>query len=237
MNDPPCAAKKKRLPAATGNHVLRGKSHKGSIPKPPPIRNCFYKGVRMIHEILSRVDCFAVLRACEIETHGRDRLACPIHGGDSPNFKVYDSGASWCCHSHGCGGRFKRDAVNLYCLIRFGAALPELARQGRAGEALAALCGIAGIPYRPGARPLDAQTRHIRPDPWRGVPDAEIYALGDIFHDTSRLAELGAGLQHPTARKALLFLEIARSENALPGVIPADWGGLKQMEAFLYGRN
>ena len=184
----------------------------------------------MIQQIAERLDVPRVLDLCGIPSD-RKRIPCPIHGGDGLNFAILGDGAGWKCFSHDCGAPHRRDAVNLYCLLRHGAPLPKLHNKGEAIRELASLAGIeCSEPSRP-PRPFNR---------FDEIPIVERQALAAIFDDTSRFTPEDLGnVDLYTSQKCqytILFLQAAKSLGELPAVIDGDWQELPNLEAFIRDR-
>lgn len=181
----------------------------------------------MLDRLCERLDVPTILDACGVDHGGRLRLPCPVHGGTGPSFSIHEGGNAWTCHSRRCGSGHRRDAVNLFCLLRHGAPLPQLQDKGRA---LRELCRIAGLPYDPDASRAPAHTVNR----WDRIPHLERQALAAIFSDTRRLDSLGKSrlFTSRAAQDAILFLAIARSENQLPATVGDDWPLLDNLKGF-----
>lgn len=186
--------------------------------------------IRMISERLTVAD---VLAECGIDHNARrGRLPCPIHGGDGLNFAIHDEGRAWTCHSRHCGEGRRRDAINLYTLLRHGAPLPDLDDADKR-DALRRLADMAHVN-------LDDFHSNAPPPPrnrFARIPRRERARLVAIFDDTSRLGEIAAdGFTDRTAEMIVLYLGVAASEGALPPKIDRTWNLFDRLEKFSNGK-
>jgi len=185
----------------------------------------------VLNEISNRFDVFTALAACGVDHEGRRRIACPVHGGSGLNFSIHDNGSGWTCHSRHCGEPNKRDGVNLFCLLRYGAPLPKLSNKA---EALRQLCDLTGLDYSPQAKAPEPVNR------FDTIPLIERQGLAAIFADTARLApdDLGQSCLYSSnmAQRVILFLACAKGMNQLPVTVTRDWPEYENLERYCHAK-
>jgi len=185
----------------------------------------------MIRQISENLDVPTVLSALGIDRPARGRMRCPIHGGDGLNFQILPDGRSWRCWSMDCGAGHRRDAVNLYSLVRHGHALPELDSTTK-GAVIRELAALAGVDLeRP--EPNRPKNRFER-----DLPLADRARLAELFADTALLdGEHGhaAAYESRTAQRTILFLAVAKSLGELPNSVGPGWLESQNFGGFLNG--
>ena len=173
----------------------------------------------MLEKINQNLSVYKILGNFGIEAYEGRRISCPVHQGQGLNFAVYDSGKFWKCHSHNCGSNRKRDSVNLFCLLRFGKALPDLSSSQKS-ESLKELCSLAGVENSSGR---DFQPQHDF-NKFDSIPILQRQALAAIFEDTAKLEALGqARFYCQKMQRVILFLWVSKNGNELPAKINQDW--------------
>lgn len=197
------------------------------------MRNKARNGTRdALSEISSRLLVSMVLEIIKISETGLQgrfkRIPCPIHGGEKNNFSVSADDRRWTCWSHGCGDGHPRDAINLYCWIRYGSPFTGLSNKKQVVNELLAIVGLS-----------ENDVSYKKTTIWDRMAEHEKQMIGKIFRNTDRLdvADLGDQWFYGTkiAKRVILYLHICNSSEKLPKKITRKWCGLKDLEAFCRG--
>ena len=175
----------------------------------------------LVKIIADNLDVLTVLDYLNIAHYGeRKSIPCPIHNGKDNNFSIWDDGRAWTCFSHNCGSSHKRDGLNLFCLIQYGKAFPDL-QPTQKSEVLEQTTTIAGIDKNT----LSINSMKRSKSPFVHIPQIEKNYLLEIINDTSKLEVYGKSELYtsPLSQKIILFLAVAKSEGILPKKITREW--------------
>lgn len=187
--------------------------------------------MNLFETISERMTITEVLDMFGISAVAGRNTKCPIHRGEDNNFLISRDDSSFKCFSHNCGGKYSRDSLNLYCLMKHGQSLPELDRSQKK-QTLDYLCNMLGVDQSEHRTEYKPKT-FIDSIPSR----AERLVIKTVLSNTLNLKIYARSwlFSSAKARKIILYLEVARSENQLPAVVNGNWIHYENMIKYLKG--
>ncbi len=174
--------------------------------------------MNVVKQIIDRLYITTTLMMFGITTEAGKRINCPIHGGSKPNFCISPDDKSFKCFSHDCGAGNSRDALTLYCLLKFQRPFKELSSSDKriTIQELGYITCINTNTNRP----------YIKPTLLDMIPNInQRKAIKRILEDTTKLDMFGDTSLYTSliAEKIILYLSVAKSENMLPDKIIPSW--------------